>query len=47
VDELESPNDKKKTNVTFNELVERIEVITDDDIKPTEQFEDEVINIRF
>jgi hypothetical protein len=29
--DLESPSDKKKTNVRFNELVERIEVISDDD----------------
>lgn len=29
--ELESPSDKKKTNVRFNEMVERIEVISDDD----------------
>lgn len=30
--ELESPYDKKKTNVTFNELVERIEVITEPEL---------------
>lgn len=28
--EVESPSDKKKSGVTFNELVERIEVLTDD-----------------
>ena len=28
--EIESPNDRKKSGVKFNELVERIEVLTDD-----------------
>lgn len=33
--------DKKKSNVTFNERVERIQVIDDDDKQPiTQQFEE-------
>lgn len=37
--------DKKRTNVTFNELVERIEVIDETPIKP-QDYEEEDMNVR-
>lgn len=33
--DVDSPSEKKKSGVTFNELVERIEVLSDDDLKDT------------